>query len=64
MGDIWLHLQDYMFWIIHVIGFYILWDVSNRKQYENTLINTPFGYYVIGLMVYKIAMWFDNLPRG
>lgn len=64
MGDLWLFMQDYMYWIVHIIGLYIVWDISNSAKCENTLLNTPVSYFLIGVTTTQIASWFDNLPRG
>jgi len=64
MDTIWFYIQDYIYWIIHCVGLYIVWDISNNKATENSLLNTPISYFLIGVFTTQIATWFDKMPKG
>lgn len=58
------YIQDYIYWMLHCVGLYIVWHISNNKNAENTIYNTPVSYFLIGVTTTQIATWFDKLPKG
>jgi len=64
METLWFYIQDYMYWIINCAGLYIVWDVSNNKKFDDTLLNTPIAYFLWGVLTTQVATWMDKLPKG
>ena len=58
------YIEDWLYWIIHLVGLWIIWDISNNKKLDDTILNTPVCYFLIGVTTTQIATWADKLPKG
>jgi len=64
MDTLLFYFEDWLYWIIHLVGLYIIWDISNNKNLDDTILNTPLVYFLIGVTTTQIATWADKMPRG